>query len=114
MLPDMSDTLSEWSRTYLLKTVTRATVDFVEVDTVVVGTVSAVVQVADKNRLNVDRIDWSLRYLLVHTSDPLTVGQYIEYQGGDYKIIDGGDFQDYGFSELVAEQTKRTLLEATQ
>ena len=113
MIPDMSDTLSEWSLPYPLKTVTRVTVDFVEADTVSVGSVQAVVQVADKTKLNIEQIDWTLLYLLVHTADKLTIGQYIEFEGGDYKIVDDGDFQLYGFSEVVAEQTKRTLLEAT-
>ena len=113
MLPDMSDTLPEWSLPYPLKTVTKATVDFVESNTVTVGTVEAVVQVADKTKLNIEQIDWSLRYLLVHAADPLIIGQYIEYEGGDYKIVTDGDHQLYGFSEVVAEQTKRTLLEAT-
>ena len=112
MLPDMSDTLSEWSLPYPLKTVTKLTVDFVEADTVSVGTVSAVIQVADKTKLNIDQIDWSLRYLLVHTADEIIIGQYIEFEGGDYKVVDDGNYQLYGFTEAVAEQTKRTLLEA--
>ena len=113
MLPDMSDTISEWSLPYPLKTVTVATVDFVEANTVVVGTVQAVIQVADKTKLNIEQIDWTLRYLLVHTADELIIGQYIEFEGGDYKIVDDGNYQLYGFSEVIAEQTKRTLLEAT-
>lgn len=113
MLPDMSDTLSEWSLEYPLKTVTVQTVDFVEANIVTVGTVQAVIQVADKTKLNIEQIDWSLRYLLVHAQDEITIGQYIEFEGGDYKIVNDGNYQLYGFCEVIAEQTKRTLLEAT-
>lgn len=113
MLPDMSGTLEEWSLEYTIKTVTETTIDF-EPDPVITGrTIDAVVQVAQKNKLNSGQIDWSLRYLLVHTMSELANGEFIEYQGEDYKIIDNGDYQLYGFTEAVAEQTKKDLLVVT-
>lgn len=111
MLPDMADVLTEWEIPVKLKTVTRQTVDFVDADVVVVADIKAVVQVAQKERLNTDAIDWSLRYLQIHSKEQLTVGQFIEFEGEDYKIIDDGDYQLYGFSDVVAEQTKRPLIE---
>lgn len=110
MLPDMSATLASWSRPYTVKTVTDITIDFEPENLVAVRTIQAVVQVAQKNKLNVESIDWSLRYLWVHTTDPLQNGEFIELDGQDYKIIDNGDFQMYGYTEAVAEQTKRALL----
>jgi len=111
MLPDMADVLTEWEIPVKLKTVTRQTVDFVDADVVVVSDIKAVVQVAQKERLNTDAIDWSLRYLQIHSKEQLTVGQFIEFEGEDYKIIDDGNYQLYGFSDVVAEQTKRPLIE---
>lgn len=113
MLPDMSDALEEWKLPYTVKTVTKQTVEFVESNIIVGRTIEAVVQVAQKDKLNSDQIDWSLRYLLVHSGSELQNGEYIEYQGEDYKIIDDGNYQLYGFTEAVAEQTKRTLLVVT-
>ena len=113
MLPDMSDTLDEWSLEYTIKTATETTVDFVLTPVITGRVVDAVVQVAQKNKLNNDQIDWSLRYLLVHTMSELANGEFIEYQGEDYKIIDNGDYQLYGFTEAVAEQTKKALLAVT-
>lgn len=110
MLPDMSDTLQEWSSPYLIKTVTRTTTDFVESDIITGRTANCVVQPAQKENLNPDIIDWSLKYLLVHSTSALYDGEFIEYQGEDFKIIGDGDYQLYGFSEVIAEQTKRTLL----
>lgn len=113
MLPDMSDTLDEWKQPVVVKTVTQETIDFEPVDQVAVRTIQAVVQLAQKEKLNADQIDWSLRYLLVHTTGPLTVGEFVEYKGADYKIIEPGDWQDYGYTEAIAEETKRDLLVET-
>lgn len=113
MLPDMADTLDEWSMPYTIKTVTRTTVDFVEADIVAGRTVACVVQPAQKEKLNPDQIDWSLKYLQVHAAAQLNAGEFIEFQGADYKFIEDGDYQLYGFSEVIAEQTKRPPLEVT-
>jgi hypothetical protein len=113
MLPDMSEVLNEWAQPVIVKTVTQATVNFEPIDQVAVRTIRAVVQLANKEKLNPDQIDWSLRYLLVHTAEPLTVGEFIEYKGDDYKIVEPGDWQDYGYTEAVAEEVKRALLVET-
>jgi len=113
MLPDMSDTLEEWELPYTLKTATETTADFVRAPVVTGRTIEAVVQVANKNKLNTGAIDWSLRYLQVHSSSEIANGEFLEFQGEDYKIIDNGDYQLYGFTEAVAEQTKQPLLVVT-
>lgn len=110
MLPDVSIALAEWAVPVTVKTVTQTTVDFEPVEQVERRSISAVIQPAQKAKLNPDQIDWSLRYLLVHTTDALLVGEFVEYQGEDYKIIEPGDWQAYGYTEAVAEQTKRALL----
>lgn len=113
MLPDVSEAMTEWLRPYTVKTLTQKTVDYVDASTVAGRTIQAVVQVANKRKLNADTIDWSLRYLQIHSPDQVQVGEFIEYDGEDYKIIDDGDWQLYGYTEAVAEQTKRTLLVVT-
>jgi hypothetical protein len=113
MLPDMSDALPEWSLPYTVKTVTQETQDFEPFDIVTARTISAVVQLANKEKLNPDSIDWSLRYLWIHTTSQLTVGEFIEYAGTDYKIIEPGDWQLYGYTEAIAEEVKRAPLVIT-
>ena len=114
MLPDVSEALDGWTDTYRVKTITRQTVDFVEADVVTGRNVEAMVQVAQKNKLNTDQIDWSLRYLQIHTADQLDNGELIVYGGEDYKIIDNGDWLAYGYTEAVAEQTKRAVVQETE
>lgn len=113
MLPDVSDAFDDWLSAYVVKTVTKVTADFADASTVSVRTIQAMVQVAQKEKLNADTIDWSKRYLLVHSPEQMLVGEYIEYSGEDYKIIEPGDWQAYGYTEAIAEQTKQTLLVAT-
>lgn len=113
MIPDVSEALEEWVLPYTIKMLTRTTVDFEPVDVVTGRTVQCIVQVADKNKLNTDQIDWSKRYLRIHTAAQLTNGEFIEFGGEDYKIIDNGDWLLYGYTEAVAEQTKQTVLVVT-
>lgn len=110
----MSDALAEWSLPYTVKTATETTdANFDKVPVVTARTISAVVQPAQKEKLNADQIDWSLQHLWIHSPDQVAVGEFIEYQGADYKIIEPGDWQLYGYTEAIAEETKRTPLEVT-
>ena len=115
MLPDMSDTLLQWERTVKLKTVTKTSVDFVETEVVVVTSIQAVVQPADKTKINLGSLDWSKKYILIHKrGSGIETDDFIEYKGRDFKVIGpNGDFDDYGYVEVVGEETKKTLLVAT-
>jgi len=107
MLPDVSIALAEWAIPVTVKTVTQMTIDFEPADIVTSRSITAVVQPAQKEKLNPDQIDWSLRYLLIHSTEQVSAGEFIEHDGEDYKIIEPGDWQAYGYTEAIAEQTKR-------
>ena len=114
MLPDMSDVLTEWSQPVKLKTVTTTSVDFVETEAVLVFDIMAVVQPADPEKLQVDQIDFSLEYIQVHSVSPMAIGQYIEWDGRDFKLVPfRKGYGQYGFVEVVGEETKLPLLVAT-
>lgn len=112
MLPDMSDTLREWEIRVKLKTVTETTVNFVKTRVVTVVDLLAVVQPAEKEKINPDILDWTKAYKQIHSRAVLNVGQFVEYKGKDYKLVQEGDYQDYGFFEMFAEETKQPLLVA--
>lgn len=114
MLPDMSDVLTEWLQPVKLKTVTETTVDFVPVRTVVAANIFAVVQPADPEKLQVDQIDFSLEYIQIHSVTPMAIGQYIEWDGRDFKLVPfRKGYGQYGYVEVVGEETKLPLLVAT-
>lgn len=113
MLPNMSDALLEWEIPVKLKTVTEATINFVKTKVVTVGDLLAVVQPAEKEKINPDTLDWSKEYLQIHSRSMLLLGQFIEYQGKDFKLVQKGNYGNYGYFEIFAEETKQPLLVAT-
>lgn len=110
---DMTDALIGWEQPVKLKTRTEVTVDFMPVAVVTVHDIIAVVQNANKENLTLDSLDWSKEYLLIHARTEIEVGQFIEKNGRDYKVVSPGDFMDYGFCSAIAEETKLPLLVAT-
>jgi len=110
---DVSDALSEWERPTVIKTVTETTVNFEQVETVTGRTQFCVVQVADKEKINPGTIDWSLEYIMVHSRQGIEMDELIENDGRDYKVTDRGPWRGYGYTEVVAAETKRPLVVAT-
>ena len=110
---DMSDALIEWEQPTVIKTVTNTTVDFVPVLTVVARTQLCVVQVAEKQKLNPQTIDWALEYILVHSRADIVIGELIEDDGQDYIVTERGPWRGYGYFEVVAAETNRPLVAPT-
>ena len=104
---DVSDALAEWERPTVIKTVTEATIDFQRVDTVTSRTQDCVIQVAEKEKLNPATIDWSLEYLMIHSKLGIEIDELIEYEGMDYIVIERGPWRGYGYTEVIAVETKR-------
>lgn len=113
MIPDMADVLLEWQVPVILKTVSHTTVNFEPVDTVTVAAINAVAQPPTPEQLNAADIDWSRKHFTFHSVTPINLGQYVEYLGADYKIITDGAWDLYGYSEVIGEETKQSLLVAT-
>jgi hypothetical protein len=106
MLPDMSDVLEEFSQSITLKRTTQTVVNFRPVETTVDSIIQAVVQPANKEKINPAIIDWSLKYVLVHTAEIILNNDVILYNGLNYKAVEDGDYQDYGFTEALFEEIK--------
>ncbi len=113
MLPDMSDTLTEWEQPVILKTRTVTTVDFNPTEVITATSIMSVVQVAEKEKLNIDSLDWSKSYKWFHSKVDIDIDQFIEYKNADFKIVGREDFSDYGYFAVVGEETKLPLLVQT-
>jgi len=112
--PNMARVVARWESPYLMKSVAIEKVDFVETTIVTVQTQNLMIQVADKEKLNPESIDWSREYILIHSRSPLMLGKYVEYKNKDFKLVSGGgDWSDYGYYEIVGEETKLQLLVET-
>lgn len=110
MLPDMSDTLTEWEQAVILKTAVRTTVDFEPSVVITPENIRAVVQPATPEQLSALDIDISLKYRLFHSKVLISMGQYVEFQGVNYKVVTPSDWTDYGFSEVIGEQVKGNIV----
>jgi hypothetical protein len=69
-------------------------------------TVVATVQPAQKNRINPDIINWSLKYVMVHSVEEILLGEFFKHENIIYKIVEDGDFQRYGYTDALGEQVK--------
>lgn len=110
---DLSDALTEWERPQLIKTVTNTTVDFEPVENVTGRTQDCVVQVAIRENVNNDTLDWSLEHLLIHSKSALEIDELIEYDGRDYIVVEKGPWRGYGYFEVIATETKRPVKAVT-
>lgn len=109
MIPNMSSVLIAWEIPVTLKRVTQSIVNHRPVETEVDVEIMAVVQPADMEKLNVDTIDYSLKYLQIHTRDIYTVvlNDNLIYDGLKYKAVPGvKDYSLYGYYETIFEQVK--------
>lgn len=106
MILDMSPVLTRFEQNVILKTTTQTIVNHVPVLTIIPNTIRAVVQVADKEKLNIDNIDRSLQYLQIHSKIGFKINDVFEYKSQDFKIIDLSAYGDYGYFEGTAEEIK--------
>jgi hypothetical protein len=110
---DVSEALDEWLQAVTIKTVTKATVDFEPNNTVVARSQECVVQVAEKEKLNPDTIDWSKEYIMVHSKSAIEISELVEYYSEDFIVTEKAPYRGYGFYEVIAVQTKKPVVSAT-
>lgn len=103
---DVSEALDEWSRPTTIKTVTTTTVDFVKTETVVARTQDCVIQSAQKDKLQVGQIDWTKEYIWLHSPDAIAVGELVEHNGKDYKVLPPAQWRGYGYADWIAEEVR--------
>lgn len=108
---DMTDVLTEWERPRTIKNVTETTVNFEPALAVVERTQDCVVQVAEKEKLNPDTIDWSKEYILAHSKLPIEINEIIYFNDEDFIVIEKGPWRGYGYYEVIAVQTKKPVVE---
>lgn len=106
MIPNLAHVLKFAEQSITKRVITVTSVDFEEVESVVDTTIQAVVQVADQETIQANNLDSSKRYLQVHTSDDLEIGDYVIYQQVEYKVVRESNYSDYGYRELIAEEQK--------
>lgn len=106
----MARVLQRFQIEVLLDTYELQSVNFVQTRVKVDSKpIKAVVQPANRDKLAVLNVDLTLRHIEVHAPEEITVGQYIVFQGQNYKVITPGDYQIYAFSDVICEETKGAI-----
>ena len=105
-LPNLSRTVKRLSQPIKLFKITTNVVNHKPVETEVESTIRAVVQPAQKEKLNKDKIDYSLKYVQVHSVEAIVMNDVIEHQGIRYKAFEDADYSDYGYYETIMEEQK--------
>lgn len=113
MLPQMTMGLMGLTQSLKLKTVTITTVDFEDIEVITIITFKGAVHPAQKQKINPNTVDWSKQYIKCFSENALSIGQFIEYKSKDFKIIELGNYSEYGYHVAIGEETNKTLLEAT-
>jgi hypothetical protein len=86
--------------------VNQVVIDYKPVNEETTEIVQAVIQVADPNKINVDKLDISKKHLQVNTKSNIEMGDLCEYRGDRYKAIALEDYNDYGYMEAYFEEVK--------
>lgn len=106
-IADVSSVLDDFSQEVTLKTIEKTgSTNFQPIETKILKSIYAVVQPADIEKLEVGNIDFSLRYIQIHTKEPVKTGQFIVYNEITFKIINVSDFADYGYYMAVCEEVQ--------
>lgn len=110
---DVSDALDEWLEFYRIKIVTKTSLNFVVTETVFGRDQECVVQVASRARLTPAQISTSAQFLLVHSKEPLSIDELLEFNSQDYIFVERGDWSPYGYYENIAQETNKPLVVET-
>lgn len=106
MLPNLSSTVRRFERPVTLHSVIQTIVNYEPVNTETDTAERAVVQPANKDRLNPDLVDWSLDYKTMHSRFETSLNDRVTVEGVKYKIFELGRYNMYGYYESVLEEIK--------
>lgn len=103
---DMSDAFDDLTQTIQKVVEVVETIDFEKTTTKTTTNIEAVVQPANLEKLNVESIDYSKQYLEIHSVSPLEIGDNIIWNSTEFNIVQLGDYNNYGFYNVIAEEIK--------
>lgn len=106
MIPNLANTVLSFAQSCTLIRVQEMIVNYKPVFQETTLIVKATLQPAKKENLNKEKIDWSLKYLQVHSLDLIKIGDIIIHRNIKYKAIENADYNDYGFYESIMEEQK--------
>jgi hypothetical protein len=105
-LPNLSKTIRRLSQDVTLSRITKSVIDHKVVESETSVAFKAVVQPAQKNKLNKAKLDFNLKYILVHSLLEVKISDIIVHHNIRYKAFENADYNDYGYYEIIMEEQK--------
>lgn len=106
---DVSDALDDWLRPRTVKTISTTTVNFEPVEMVSPRTQMCMVQPAQAEELVKRDLDVKLRHIMVHSKEDINMGELVELDGLDFRVIGPAEWKGYGYVVVMAAETKEPL-----
>ncbi|AFC22573.1 hypothetical protein phi1422_0053 [Bdellovibrio phage phi1422] len=109
-VPNMSETLSSWMQKMVFNLITKTNVDFEIVETTTDINFMGVWQPFTFQQLQIKPISQrAWKWFTVHSQTQLLlkVDDVVKYKGGQYRVMELGNYNEYGFYEyhLVQDST---------
>lgn len=105
-LPNMSRTVKRFSIPAKLYKLTTTIVNHKPYKTAIEIPIKVVVQPAQKEKINQGKINWSLKYVQVHSLDEIRLNDILDYKNCKYQAIENSDYSEYGYYESIMEEHK--------
>lgn len=109
-LPDVSCAVDYFATDYIFEKGIGENVDEntgQQIDNILIINATATIVASTPEEIQKDNIDWSKKYIKVHTTN---IDNYIEsqvvFKGINYLITDQFDNQDAGYIKLIGEEIK--------
>lgn len=109
MLPDVSHVLDSWLQDLTHRVISKSYPDADNFDPTFIfsdAAIKGVIQVAKPRDLQGITVDWSLRYIIVHTKSFINAGDVLIDRSVNYKVIETSNWSDAGYYRVIAEQIK--------
>ena len=106
MLPNMSNTVLEFSQTLEFKEVTQTVVNYKPVNTETIVNKEGAIFPSTKEDLKALIIDTSLAYYTVLTVEDININDKLSYKSKLFKQVNKENYSDYGFYRAIYEEIK--------
>jgi len=105
-LPNLSGVVKSFSQEVIHHKISTVIENHRKVESETTSTINAMIQPQETTKLNKEKVDYTLKYILVHSTDEIGFDDYITYKQKKYKCFEVGEWNDYGFFIVVMEEIK--------
>jgi len=108
LLPSLNMNVLMFCQKLTIQNNTQTVVDYRPVQVSTQQEIYATIQVSDPEKLRINNVDFSLRYIEVHALPPaeIKINDTCDYKNKKYKCIDVYSYDDYEVRYAIFEEVK--------